>query len=101
MKHPSEMLLRLLLAGESITFKDYTYVMSDDGDLCVLYQKGEDEIAMGLDFKLGHFIKLAELIGKDELWLAGCSLALKERNKKRGPEEKSPEPPYAVDNLMD
>lgn len=37
----------------------------------------------------------------NERWLACCSLALKERNKKRGPEEKSPEPPYAVDNLMD
>jgi hypothetical protein len=101
MKHPAEMLLRLLLAGESITFKGYTYAMSEDGDLCVLYQKGETEIVMGLDFKLGHFVKLAELIGNDELWLACCSLSLKERNKKRGSEEKSPEPPYAVDNLMD
>lgn len=76
----SEMLLRLLNAGGRIEHEGYEYAMAADGQLCVVMRddKGvERPIAFPLD--MSQFKKLADDIGRDELWLQCCMLNLTEK----------------------
>lgn len=78
MKHPAEMLLKLLINGEVIEHEGETYAMDVDGSLCLVYNiSSDEETAYKIDCDLSSFIKMAEKIGRDELWLKLCALQLR------------------------
>jgi hypothetical protein len=78
-----EMLLRVLMAGGRIEHQGATYAMTEDSGLCIIAtnQHG-DELPLGVDCDLRSFCAMAESIGFDELFMAGCSVALTEMNIK-------------------
>jgi len=80
------MLMRVLCNGGRVEHEGYMYAMTEDGDLCTVCtdDKGE-EFGMRMDCDLRSLVGLANDIGRDKLWLACCSIALREMNtnKKR------------------
>lgn len=77
MKTPLEMLVRILCNGGEVTHRGILYAMSEDGSLCVIYDKDKD-INIRVDCDIRGLNKMAEEIGKDELWLQCCALTLLE-----------------------
>lgn len=77
MKHPAEILLKILLNGGEIEYEGFTYCIIDE-QLCVHYGDG----VVILDCTVGSFINMANKIGKNELWLKACALKLRNYERK-------------------
>lgn len=75
MKHTLELLIRILLHGGHVEYDGFKYAMSEDGDLCIVKEDNANE-GLIVDFTLKDIYKLAEGIGRDELWLKCCKLEL-------------------------
>ena len=76
-----EMLLRVLMAGGRIEHQGATYAMTEDNGLCIIARDQHgDELPLGVDCDLRAFCAMAESIGFDELFLAGCSVSMMEMN---------------------
>ncbi len=73
MKQPVQMLLEVLLDGQSVFHDGHEYVMADDGSLCVAMKKDSgEEVYCNTFCELSGFKALADSIGRDELWLRLC-----------------------------
>ena len=83
MKHPAEMLLKVLLNGGTVQDKDYQYVMDEEGHLCVVMINGDEESLYRIETDISAFIKMAERIGRDELWLKCCEIELQKMKQKK------------------
>jgi hypothetical protein len=80
-----EILLRILMAGGRVEHQGATYAMTEDNGLCIIAKDQQDnEIPLGVDCDLKAFCAMAESIGGDRLFLAGCSVALGEMRSARG-----------------
>lgn len=72
-RKPIEFLIRILAQGGRITHKGRTYAMADDGSLCVV---ASGDTGIRIDCDVQALFKLAEDIGRDELWLNCCAMQL-------------------------
>lgn len=78
MKEPIEMLVRVLVHGGRVELDGNEYAMAEDGSLCVVMRdSNECERAMKVDCDLAGLKRMADDIGRDELWLRCCALSLK------------------------
>ena len=89
-KDPAELLLRLLLAGETIDHQGHTYGMSEKGELLAQMKESrpnssEIVVFYKISCDISAFYKMAEEIGFDELALRCCAISLRraERGKER------------------
>jgi len=78
MKAPLELLVRVLVNGGRVEYHGYEYVMATDGSLCVVMRDDAgNERPMSVDLDLAGLKRLADDIGRDELWLRCCALQLR------------------------
>lgn len=82
MKHKAEMLMRLLLNGAIIDHEGHLYTMAEDGSLGILFDRNDD-VCHKVDCDLGAFVRMADKMDLDTLFLAGASLALQDAKQKR------------------
>lgn len=77
MKHPLEMLVKILVNGGQVFHDGYNHAMGEDGRLCVI-MKDEDnnDIPIGIDCDVKGLYEMANDIGKDQLWLQSCAIEL-------------------------
>ena len=84
MKSVSEMLLRLLEMGQRVVDEGNEYAMDVEGSLCVVMKDDDgNERPIRIDCDMKGFRKLAEKIGKDELWIRCCAMQLYEYERKQ------------------
>jgi len=72
-KEPIELLIRVLVNGGRVEQNGTTYAMAEDGSMCVVL---DEKLGMRIPMTLKEVCKLANDIGKDELWLNCCELQL-------------------------
>lgn len=81
MKHNAEILMRILLNGAIVEHQGTLYAMNEDGALCWV-ESYDSEIGHKMDCDLQSFVKLANELSFDQLFLAGANVALQDINKK-------------------
>lgn len=78
-------MLTALMNGSQIKFEGHTYVISEDNHLCVLgwrEEKGvKEELLLPVDFSFKQISDMANKIGFDQLFIAGCEGALMRANR--------------------
>ena len=87
MKEPVELLMRVLVQGGVIVDPvDPTiiYAMAENGSICTVPYMGSPT-GFIIDMSMAGFKRLADDIGRDELWLKCCALQLGNINEKRRP----------------
>ena len=72
-KEPVELLMRLLVNGGRVQQDGFEFAMSEDGGLCFVDSRG---VGHEMPCDLVAFKKMADDIGRDELWLRCCALQL-------------------------
>lgn len=78
MREPIELLLRLLVNGGRIEHDGSEYAMDEDGSLCVvMLDEAGNDVPMRVDCDLRELKRMADDIGRDELWLRCCALKLR------------------------
>lgn len=78
MREPIELLVRLLVNGGRINYEGNEYAMTDDGSLCVVMHDDDgEEVPMHVECDLRQLKRMADDIGRDELWLRCCALRLR------------------------
>lgn len=78
MREPIELLVRLLVNGGRIEHDGSEYAMSEDGSLCVVMRDDDGKaIPMRVDCDLRQLKRIADDIGRDDLWLRCCALKLR------------------------
>lgn len=73
----AEMLLKILMAGETVQHEGRTWGLSEDNRMVTAY--GDKWMAVDCDIQA--FCAMADLIGKDELWLKLCAMQLPKLRK--------------------
>lgn len=76
MREPIEMLVQVLANGGRVEDDNYEYVMAEDGSLCVVMHDEDSERLAIVDCDLAGLKKIADDIGKEELWMKCCELSL-------------------------
>lgn len=77
MKSESQMLLKIFENGGTVKDqRGLEYGMDEDGNVLVLF---DDDSGKGykIDMHMSSFKKLAEQIGRDELWMKCCAIELR------------------------
>lgn len=83
MKHPLEMLVRLLVNGGRVFLDGNEYAMGEDGSICtVMRNEDDEEIGLKVDCDVSALYKMAEDIGRDKLWIRLCELQLNNRKNR-------------------
>ncbi len=83
MKHPLEMLVKILVNGGRVEHDGYVHAMTEEGGLCVIMKDDNDQdFPLGIDCDVKGLYKMANDIGKDQLWLQCCAIELGNMNKK-------------------
>jgi hypothetical protein len=90
MKEPIEILLRVLLAGHTVTdISGEEYAMDDEGHLCMKANrfhlgsapnKDPETIWLQLPCDVSELKVIADRIGRDALWLKACEIGLRQAN---------------------
>ena len=81
MKHNAEILMRILLNGAIVEHEGILYAMNEDGALCWV-ENYDSDVGRKIDCDLQAFVKLANQLSFDQLFLAGANVALQTINKK-------------------
>lgn len=77
MREPLEMLVQILVNGGRVEQHGYEYAMAEDGALCVLMHNQEGaEVPVKVDCDLINLKRMADSIGRNELWLKCCGLKM-------------------------
>ena len=80
MKSKPCQILRILLSGREIAFKDWLYpVCIENGQLCWVYRK-EPRHLLGCDLTITNFIKECEKIDEETIFLLMAGLTIQEYN---------------------
>ena len=88
MKHPLEMLVRLLVNGGRVSLDGNEYAMGEDGSICTVMRNEENvELGFKVDCDVSALYKMAEDIGGEELWLRLCELQLNNINNRKNRHE--------------
>jgi len=90
MKEPIEILLRVLLAGNTVTdVSGEEYGMDEDGHLCMKARrytlgsapnKDPETIWLQVPCDVSELKTIADRIGRDALWLKACEIGLRQAN---------------------
>jgi len=91
MKEPIEILLRVLLAGNTVTdVSGEEYGMDEDGHLCIKANrfhhgfapnKDPETIWLQVPCDVSELKTIADRIGRDALWLKACEIRLRQANQ--------------------
>jgi hypothetical protein len=76
--------LKALAQGHEITIQDYTYAMTEDGDLVYVLQsypdgdlsKTPEKKYGGCEFMVGQFVRLVQTIPSEQMVLLGANTVL-------------------------
>ena len=78
MKEPLEMLVRILCNGGRVDDDGNEYAMLESGRVCIIMrQEDGTEVPVGIDCDVAALKRLADRIGRNELWLRCCALQLR------------------------
>jgi hypothetical protein len=89
MKEPIEILLRVLLAGHTVTdVNGEEYGMDDEGHLCIkasfypgyLPNEHPEPTWLQVPCDVSELKTIADRIGRDALWLKACEIGLRQAN---------------------
>lgn len=76
-KEPLELLISLLVRGGRVTHGGVEYAMDINGSLCSVMRAGNGhEHPIKIDCDLSAAKKLADDIGREELWIKCCELEI-------------------------
>ena len=77
-REPIEMLVQVLVNGGRVEEGGNEYAMAEDGSLCVvMHDPVGNERLMKVDCDLAGLKRMADDIGRDELWLRCCATQLR------------------------
>lgn len=82
MKSNIEMAIRVLSHGNTLEHDGNIYAMDDEGYICVMMKKNNEDIAIRIDCDVSSLYKIAEDIGENDLWMKCCEISLTEINSK-------------------
>lgn len=87
LKEPIEILLRVLLAGHTVTdVAGQEYGMDDDGHLCIkanrfspgfVSSRDSEEVWIQVPCDVSELKTIADRIGRDTLWLKACEVSMR------------------------
>lgn len=74
-KDTVEMLLSLLLSGGVVEHDGFEWALSEDYRICAVPERGSDT-GIAVNMGICALKKMADEIGREELWLKMCAMAL-------------------------
>jgi len=92
LKHPLEMLVRVLLSGRTVTEPEgYEYGMDEDGHILIKGQRfyhgsvpaiDPEVVWMRVPCDVSELKRIADRIGRDALWIKGCEVVLQQEKSR-------------------